>query len=102
MSLNSTTSLPNLADGGETRCWHYPPSALQRERELLRKYGVEDFSGLLAETHLLLAGLTKVMKGFNPDIRVKGYVISSLGSLLEQSVTLVSRMQYVYSNVKQI
>ena len=106
---NSPTSLPvapehgNIpADQGETRRWYYSPSTLQHERELLQKYGVQDFSGLLTEAHFLLAGLTKVMKGFNHDIRVKGHVISNLGSLLEQSATLVSRMQHIYSKVKQV
>ena len=89
-------------DQGETRHWYYPPATLRYERELLQKYGVNDFSGLLTQAHLMLAGLAKVMKGFSYDIRVRGYVISGLGTVLEQAAGLVSQMQHIYGKVKHI
>ena len=87
---------------GETRCYYLSPGAVQHERELLRRYRAEDFRGLLAETHMLLVGLVKVMKNTHHDVRVKGYVIASLGCLLEQVSALVLRMKNVYDKIEVV
>lgn len=87
---------------GETRCYYLSPGTVQNERELLRRYRAEDFRGLLAETHMLLVGLVKVMKNTHHDVRVKGYVIASLGCLLEQVSALVLRMKNVYDKVESV
>ena len=87
---------------GETRCYYLSPATLRHERELLQRYRVEDFCGLLAETHTLLVGLVKIMKSAHPDARLKGYVISSLGCLLEQASALVLRMRNVYDKVERV
>lgn len=90
------------ATSGETRCYYLPPGTVQHERELLRRYRAEDFRGLLAQTHMLLVGLVKVMKNTHHDVRVKGYVIASLGCLLEQVSALVLRMKNVYDKVESV
>lgn len=87
---------------GETRCYYLSPGTVQHERELLRRYRAEDFRGLLAETHMLLVGLVKVMKNTHHEVRVKGYVIASLGCLLEQVSALVLRMKNVYDKVETV
>lgn len=89
-------------ENGETRCYYLSPRTVQHERELLKRYRAEDFRGLLAETHMLLVGLVKVMKNTHHDVRVKGYVIASLGCLLEQVSALVLRMKNVYDKVEAV
>ncbi len=93
---------PRPAVTGETRCYYLSPGTVQHERELLKRYHAEDFRGLLAETHMLLVGLVKVMKNTHHDVRVKGYVIASLGCLLEQVSALVLRMKNVYDKVETV
>lgn len=95
-------SHPTSGANGETRCYYLSPGTVQHERELLRRYRAEDFRGLLAETHMLLVGLVKVMKNTHHDVRVKGYVIASLGCLLEQVSALVLRMKNVYDKVESV
>lgn len=87
---------------GETRCYYLSPSMLKHERELLQKYRVNDFNGLLTEAHTLLAGLVKVMKSTHPDARLRGRSVSSLGSLLEQVSSLLVRMRNLYEKVERI
>ena len=94
--------VPRPAANGETRCFYLSPGTVQHERELLRRYHADDFRGLLAETHMLLVGLVKVMKNTHHDVRVKGYVIASLGCLLEQVSALVLRMKNVYDKVEAV
>ncbi|CAK7010588.1 MAG: hypothetical protein DELT_02067 [Desulfovibrio sp.] len=95
-------NIPRPTQNGETRCYYLSPGTVQHERELLKRYRVEDFRGLLAETHMLLVGLVKVMKNTHHDVRVKGYVIASLGCLLEQVSALVLRMKNVYDKVEPV
>ena len=95
-------NIPHPTQNGETRCYYLSPGTVQHERELLRRYRVEDFRGLLAETHMLLVGLVKVMKNTHHDVRVKGYVIASLGCLLEQASALVLRMKNVYDKLESV
>ena len=87
---------------GETRCYHLSPAMLKHERELLQRYRVDDFNGLLVEAHTHLAGLVKVMKSTHPDARLRGRSVSSLGSLLEQVSSLLVRMCNVYEKVERI
>lgn len=87
---------------GETRCYYLSPAMLKHERELLKRYRVDDFNGLIAEAHTLLAGLVKVMKSTHPDARLRGRSVSSLGSLLEQVSSLLVRMCNVYEKVERI
>ena len=98
----SRVDVPRPAVNGETRCYYRSPGTVQHERELLKRYRAEDFRGLLAETHMLLVGLVKVMKSTHHDVRVKGYVIASLGCLLEQVSALVLRMKNVYDKVESV
>lgn len=93
---------PAPGTGGETRCYYLSPGTARQERELLMRYQAEDFRSLLAETHMLLVGLVKVMKNTHHDVRVKGYVIASLGCLLEQVSALVLRMKNVYDKVESV
>ena len=93
---------PASSASGETRCYYLSPGTVRHEREFLRRYRAEDFRGLLAETHLLLVGLVKIMKSTHHDVRVKGYVIASLGCLLEQVSALVLRMKNVYDKVESV
>ena len=95
-------SHPASSVSGQTRCYYLSPGTVQHERELLRRYRAEDFRGLLAETHMLLVGLVKVMKNTHHDVRVKGYVIASLGCLLEQVSALVLRMKNVYDKIEVV
>lgn len=88
--------------GGEIRSYYLSPGTVQHERELLKRYRVQDLHGLLAETHMLLVGLVKVMKNTHHDVRVKGYVIASLGCLLEQACALVLRMRNVYGGMERV
>lgn len=87
---------------GETRCYYLSPTMLKHERELLQRYKVDDFNGLLAEAHNLLAGLVKVMKSTHPDARLRGRSVSSLGLLLEQVSSLLVRMRNLYEKVERI
>lgn len=93
---------PVQTTSGETRCYYLSQGTVQHEKELLKRYHVEDFRGLLVETHMLLVGLVKVMKSTPHNIRVKGYVIASLGCLLEQASALVLRMRNVYDKVEKV
>lgn len=92
----------HFAATGETRYYYLSPSVLKHERELLQKYRVEDFNGLIAEAHNLLAGLVKVMKSTHPEARLRGRSVSSLGSLLEQVSSLLVRMRNLYERVERI
>ena len=90
---------PAYQTGGETRSFYFPPATVHMERELLRKYRAEDFQGLLEEAHTLLVGLVKVMRSVHKDVRVRGYVISSLGARIDHASALVLRMRNVYEKV---
>ena len=85
---------------GETRSYYFSPSTLRNERELLQKYHAKDFCDLLDQAHVHLVGLVKLMKSVHADVRVRGYVISSLGCLLEQASALLLRMRNLYTNVQ--
>lgn len=87
---------------GETRSYYFSPSTLRHERELLEKYGARDFRELLDQAHVYLVGLVKLMKSVHADARVKGYVISSLGCLLEQASVLILRMRNLHANVRLV
>lgn len=87
---------------GETRCYYLSAATVRQERELLQRYNVRDLHGLLAETHMLLAGLVRIMKNTRLDARVKGHVIVSLGCLLEQACALALRMRNVYGGVERV
>lgn len=98
---------PGNVDGtamgeGEIRCYYFSPPLLRHERELLKKYKAKDFPGLLAEAHTLLVGLVRLMKSTHPDARLKGYALSSLGSLLDQASALTLRMRNVYSKAERV
>lgn len=86
-------------DGGETRSYYFPPAAAHLEKELLRKYRANDFQGLLEEVHTLLVGQVKLMQSVHKDVRVRGYVIASLGAQLDHAAALVLRMRNVYDRV---
>ncbi len=86
---------------GETRHYYLSPATLRQERELLQKYRADDFQGLLAEAHTLLAGLVKVMMSTHPDARMRGHVVSSLGASLDQVVALLVRMRNVYDKMER-
>jgi len=101
-SEQSREDVPLPTQNGETRCYYLSPGTVQHERELLKRYHVGDFRGLLSETHMLLVGLVKVMKSTHHDVRVKGYVIASLGCLLEQASNLVLRMRNVYDRMERV
>ena len=94
-----TDKAPALRDDGETRSFYFPPSTVNMERELLRKHRADDFQGLLEEVHTLLAGLVKLMQSVHRDVRVRGYVIASLGMQLEHASSLVLRMRNIYDKV---
>lgn len=93
---------PASAADGETRCYYLSAATVRQERELLQRYQARDLPGLLAETHMLLTELVRLMKNTRHDARVKGYVIVSLGCLLEQACALVLRMRNVYGGVEKI
>lgn len=93
---------PAPCSDGETRCYYFSPGAVQHERKLLQQYHADDFTALLAEAHMLLVGVVKLMKTTPHEIRVKGYVIASLGCLLEQASALVLRMRNVYERVERV
>ena len=93
---------PSPDSDGETRCYYLSAGAVQHERKLLKHYGAEDFCDLLAETYMLLVGMVKIMKSTHHDVRVKGYVIASLGCLLEQASNLVLRMRNVYDRMERV
>ena len=87
---------------GETRSFYFPPATVHLERELLRKYRVDDFQGLLEEAHTLLVGLVKIMQSVHKDVRVRGHVISSLGAQLDHASALLLRMRNVYDRVVRV
>ena len=93
---------PARHDDGEIRSFYFPASTIHRERDLLLKYRAEDFQGLLQEVHTLLVGLVKVMRSVHKDVRVKGYVISSLGAQSDHASALVPRMRNVYEGVMPV
>lgn len=98
----STTPIampPASREDGETRSFYFPQSAIHMERELLRKYCATDFQGLLEEVYTLLVGLVKLMQSVHKDVRVRGYVISSLGAQLDHAAALVLRMRHIYERV---
>lgn len=95
-----TPSAPS--EDGETRSYYFSTGAIRQEKELLRRYQTEDFHGLLEAAHMLLVGLVKTMKNTHPDVRVKGYVVVSLGTLLEQASSLLLRMCNVYGRAEKI
>lgn len=97
-----TGKAEHIAPTGETRCYYLSPAMLKHERELFQRYRVDDFNGLIAEAHDLLAGLVKVMKSTHPDARLRGRSVSSLGSLLEQVSSLLVRMRNLYEKVERI
>lgn len=90
---------PARQNDGETRSFYFPASTIHQERELLRKYRAEDYIGLLEEVHTLLVGLVKLMRSVHKDVRVRGYVISSLGAQIDHASALVLRMRNVYEKV---
>lgn len=87
---------------GETRAFYFPPASINMERELLRKYRAQDFQGLLEEVHTLLVGLVKLMQSVHKDVRVRGYVIASLGAQIDHASALVLRMRHVYDRVMPV
>ncbi len=97
-----TGKAEHSAATGETRCYYLSPAMLKHERELFQRYRVDDFNGLIAEAHTLLAGMVKVMKSTHPDARLRGRSVSSLGSLLEQVSSLLVRMRNLYEKVERI
>ena len=101
-SEQSRENVPRPTQNGETRCYYLSPGAVQHERKLLKHYGAEDFCDLLAETYMLLVGVVKIMKSTHHDVRVKGYVIASLGCFLEQASNLVLRMRNVYDRMERV
>lgn len=101
-SQQGQEGVPRAAENGETRCYYLSPGAVQHERELLKRYRAEDFRGLLAQTHMLLVGLVRIMKSTPHELRVRGYVVASLGCLLEQASALVLRMKNVYDKVETV
>lgn len=92
----NATAMPSASrEEGETRSFYFPQSAVHMERELLRKYRATDFQGLLEEVYTLLVGLVKLMQSVHKDVRVRGYVISSLGAQLDHAAALVLRMRHI-------
>lgn len=90
---------PARVGDGETRSFYFPPASVHLERELLRKYRVDDFQGLLEEADTLLVGLVKLMQSVPKDVRVRGHVIASLGTQLAHASALMVRMRNVYGKV---
>ena len=90
------------ARAGETRTYYFPPAAVQQERELLVRQGAKDFKDLLGEVHMLLAGLVKLMKNVQTDVRIRGHLIYSLGCLLDQVAALLMRMRNIYGKVRLV
>ena len=101
-SKKPATKPPARQNSGETRSFYFPPTSVSMERELLQRYHAENFQGLLGEVHTLLVGLVKVMKSVHKDVRVKGYVISSLGAQIDHTSALVLRMRNVYEKVMPV
>ncbi len=104
-AVSSAPGMPESKTGGfetvgEMGSYYFSPSTLRRERELLQKYHAKDFCDLLDQAHVNLVGLVKLMKSVHADVRVRGYVISSLGCLLEQASALLLRMRNLYTNVR--
>lgn len=100
MARGATSAGP--AREGETRSYYFTPAAVHMERELLRKYRARDFQGLLEQAHALLVGLVRLMQSVPKEVRVRGYVISSLGTQLDHACALVLRMRHVYDNVTPV
>ena len=92
---------PPLPEAGETRCYYLSPSVAQHEKELLKKYNADNFYDLLAEVHKLLIGVVKLMQSTHKDVRLRGYVLISIGTLLDQVAALVTRMMNVYSRLER-
>lgn len=99
---NETVAHISSDSNGETRCYYLSAGTVQHEQELLKRYHAQDFCGLLEEMHMLLVGLVKIMKTTPHNIRVKGYVIASLGCLLEQASALALRMRNVYDKLERV
>lgn len=93
---------PVREQDGEIRAYYFPPAAVNMERDLLRKYHTQDFQGLLEEAHTLLVGLVKLMHSVHKDVRVRGYVISSLGAQIDHASALLLRMRHVYEKVMPV
>jgi len=109
LALSSTGTLkeskvepPARQNDGETRAYYFPQAAVHLEQDLLQRYRADDFQGLLNEAHTLLIGLIRIMQNVPKDARVKGYVISSLGSQLDHAAALLLRMRNVYERVVPI
>ena len=94
-------SAPPASEAGETRCYYLSPSVVQHEKELLKKYSVNNFYDLLAEVHKLLIGVVNLMQSTHRDVRLRGYVFISIGALLDQVAALVTRMMNVYSRLER-
>lgn len=92
---------PLASEGSETRCYYLSPSVVQHEKELLKKYNASNFYELLAEVHKLLIGVVKLMQSTHKDVRLRGYVLISIGALLDQVTALVTRMMNVYSRLER-
>ena len=97
-----TAGQPASGDDGEVRCYYLCPATARLEKELLRKYRVNDFQELMDEAHTMLAGLVKLMQSVDKDVRVRGYVISSLGTHLGHVSALVHRMRNVYGKMRPV
>lgn len=83
------------------RSYYLPLSVVRHEKELLKKYNVSNFYDLLAEAHKLLIGVVKLMQSTHKDVRLRGYVLISIGALLDQIAALVTRMMNVYSRLER-
>lgn len=92
---------PSSSEAGETRSYYLSPSVMQHEKELLKKYNANNFYDLLAEVHKLLIGVVKLMQSTHKDVRLRGYVLISIGALLDQVTALVTRMMNVYSRLER-
>ena len=87
---------------GEIRSYYFPPASVQQEKDLLRRHGTENFQGLLEEAHSLLLGQVKLMQNIHKEVRVRGYVIASLGAQLDQVSALLLRMRNIYDRVTPV
>lgn len=92
---------PPVPESGEIRCYYLSSSVVQHEKELLKKYNANNFYDLLVEVHTLLIGVVKLMQSTHKDVRLRGYVLISIGTLLDQVTALVARMKNVYSRMER-
>lgn len=99
---NSLAARPFPDRDGEVRSYYFPPASVNMERDLLRKYHAQNFQGLLEEAHIMLVGLVKLMQSVHKDVRVRGYVISSLGAQIDHAAALLLRMRHVYEKVMPV